>query len=58
MGEVPAAASDFFTWDDRAQAWRTPGHAYRDIMTALGKTPVRDEAAGFLKLELGYAQEV
>ena len=58
MGEVPAAASDFFTWDDRAQAWRAPGHAYRDIMTALGQTPVRDEAAAFLKLDLGYAREV
>ncbi|KQR01093.1 hypothetical protein [Deinococcus sp. Leaf326] len=27
-------------------------------MTVLGQTPVRDEAAGVLKLELGYSQEV
>ncbi|WP_394649365.1 DEAD/DEAH box helicase family protein [uncultured Deinococcus sp.] len=58
MSEVPEPAAALFTWDDRAQAWRAPGHAYRAVMTALGQTPVRDEAAAFLKLDLGYAREV
>lgn len=58
MAAVPDAASSLFTWDDRSQSWRAPGHAYRDVMTALNGTPVRDEAAGFLPLELGYARAV
>lgn len=60
MRDVPEAAASFFTWDDRSQSWRAPGRAYRDVMETLriGGVPVRDEAATFLKLDLGYAREV
>lgn len=60
MREVPDVAASLFTWDDRSQSWRAPGRAYRDVMEGLRQAgiPVRDEAASFQKLDLGYAREV
>ncbi|GBF06384.1 DNA/RNA helicase [Deinococcus aerius] len=60
MYEVPEAVAGLFVWDARSQSWRAPGKAYRDVMERLREAgvPVRDEAATFQKLELGYAREV
>ncbi|BDP40703.1 helicase [Deinococcus aetherius] len=60
MREVPPCAASLFTWDARSQSWRAPGRAYRDVMETLMRAgvPVRDEAAAFQKLDLGYAREV
>lgn len=60
MWEVPEVVSGFFTWDPRSQSFRAPGRAYRDVMETLRREnlPVRDEAAAFLKLDLGYARDI
>jgi superfamily II DNA or RNA helicase len=60
MREVPEVISSLFTWDSRSQSYRAAGQAYRDVMETLNreKVPVRDEAASFLKLDLGYARDI
>jgi len=60
MSEVPEAVSGFFTWDARSQSWRAPGKSYRDVMEELRTSgvAVRDQAAAFEKLDLGYAREI
>lgn len=58
--EVPEAVSAFFHWDARSQSFRARGMDYRDIVEGLRKAEVafRDEAAGFLKLELDFSREI
>jgi superfamily II DNA or RNA helicase len=60
MWEVPEVVSDLFTWDARSQSYRAPGQAYRDVMETLKREnlPVRDEAAAFVRLDLGYARDI
>ncbi|GGK22847.1 helicase [Deinococcus malanensis] len=60
MHGVPDAVMDHFTWDARSQSWRAPGQAYREIVEGLREAGLsfRDDAAGFSKLELGYARDV
>lgn len=60
MREVPEVLSDVFLWDSRSQSYRAPGQAYRAVMETLKREnlPVRDEAAAFLKLDLGYARDI
>ncbi|WP_264775299.1 DEAD/DEAH box helicase family protein [Deinococcus aetherius] len=60
MYEVPTPVAAHFTWDARSQSWRAPGKAYRDVMEGLraAAIPVRDEAAAFRRLELGFAREL
>nr|WP_281243986.1 DEAD/DEAH box helicase family protein [Deinococcus reticulitermitis] len=58
MREVPEAAAHLFTWDARSQSYRAPGQTYREVIEALGQGGVKDEAASFLKLDLGYARDI
>ncbi|MPY67887.1 DEAD/DEAH box helicase [Deinococcus sp. SDU3-2] len=58
MWEVPEVVSHLFTWDSRSQSYRAPGQTYREVMEALGQAGVKDEAASFLKLDLGYARDI
>lgn len=60
MWEVPEVVSHLFTWDARSQSYRAPGRAYREVMETLSQAgvKVRDEAASFLKLDLGYARDI
>lgn len=60
MTDAPASVRDHFTWDDRSQSWRAPGHAYRDVALALraAGVPFKDSAAAFEPLVLGFAREV
>ncbi|GAA5502372.1 uvrABC system protein B [Deinococcus xinjiangensis] len=60
MKEVPEALSALFTWDDRSQSYRAPGQRYREIMELVREKGlvVRDEAAAFGKLALGFSREI
>ncbi|TDE85043.1 DEAD/DEAH box helicase [Deinococcus sp. S9] len=59
MRTVPNALASFFIWDARSQNFRAPGRAYREIVeTAREKgLALKDEAAGFLKLDLSFAKD-
>ena len=58
--EVPDCISDLFTWDARAQLWRTPGQNYRSVIERLrdGQIPYKDEAADFGPLELRPSRDL
>ncbi|WP_102128525.1 DEAD/DEAH box helicase family protein [Deinococcus planocerae] len=60
MREVPPAVADLFQWDPRSQSYRALGRAYRAVVEGLkaAGVPFRDEAAGFMRLDLGYAREL
>lgn len=60
MWEPPEVVADHFLWDARSQSYRAPGQAYRDVVETLRREglPVRDEAAAFSTLALGYARDI
>ncbi|MEF2278436.1 DEAD/DEAH box helicase family protein [Deinococcus sp. YIM 134068] len=64
MREVPEAVAALFVWDARSQSYRAPGSAYRAVVEGCrgAGVPLRDEAAAFLRLDLGpdlgYAREL
>lgn len=59
MRDCPAALRDLFTWDDRSQSYRARGRAYREIMEMARQAalPLRDDAAGFQKLDLSFVRD-
>ena len=58
--EVPECLQDLFTWDARAQLWRTPGHTYRTVIERLRAShlPYKDEAAEFTSVELRPSRDL
>lgn len=60
MREQPDSVASHFEWDARSQSYRARGQDYRAIVETLRQAGVafRDEAAGFLKLDLGFAREI
>ncbi|WP_344983900.1 DEAD/DEAH box helicase family protein [Deinococcus rubellus] len=58
--EVPDCIRDLFTWDARAQLWRTPGQNYRTVAEQLraANVPYKDEAAEFGPLELRPSRDL
>ncbi|WP_420594256.1 DEAD/DEAH box helicase family protein [Deinococcus sp.] len=58
--EVPDGLTDVFTWDARAQLWRTPGLNYRAVVEHLRaeKIPFKDEAADFGPVELRPSRDL
>ena len=60
MYQVPEEVAPFFQWDARSQSHRARGMEYRSVVERLkqGGVPFRDEAAGFLKLELDFSREI
>nr|WP_278911689.1 DEAD/DEAH box helicase family protein [Deinococcus wulumuqiensis] len=60
MKDVPEVVMPLFQWDARSQSYRAKGQDYRAIVEGLkkGNVPFRDEAAGFLKLELDFSREI
>ena len=60
LKDVPEVVAHLFTWDARAQTYRAPGQAYREVCELLRGQLVsyRDEATSFQKLELKFAREI
>lgn len=60
MKDVPPAVAPYFQWDARSQSYRARGMDYRFIVESLRQAniPFKDEAAGFLKLELDFSREI
>ena len=60
LRDVPEVVAHLFTWDARAQTYRAPGQAYREVCELLRDQLVsyKDEAASFQKLELKVAREI
>lgn len=58
--DASPALDKYFQWDARSQSYRVRGQDYRAIVETLREENVhfKDEVAGFLKLDLGFARDI